>query len=117
MADHGGPVIDTRGGDTNSSNHILMGISSFGNGCGTQDLPYVFTRTRKFYTWMRLEICRLTVSPPLHCFTNVPSVSPSESPSSRPTSTLEQGYFVLLSDVGKGAGSVRCGGVLIHSDV
>lgn len=116
-ADHGAPLMDTRGGNTNASAHVLMGIASFGNGCGPHAPPFVFTRIRTYYAWIRLELCRLTASPPPYCFTGMPSLAPSESPSLRPTQTLESPYFVLLSDVARGTGSVRCGGVLIHSDM
>lgn len=115
-ADNGGPLINTRG-STNASDHVVMGIASFGQGCDRYSRPYVYTRISAHNHWIRLQICRFTRSPPAYCVTAEPSVSPSLLPSVNPTSTLENPYFVLLSDTATGPSTVRCGGVLIHSNL
>lgn len=116
MADHGGAIVNMKDSN-NASAHILMGITSFGDGCAASSLPYVFTRVKFYYDWITLQICRLAKSPPTYCITNMPSSVPSVSPSTRPTSSLNHPYFVLLTPSPNGNNSTRCGGTLIHSDM
>lgn len=109
-------MIDQQG-SKDVSEHLLLGIASFGQGCAASSAPYVYTRTENYYEWLRLQICKFSSSPPKYCITAAPSVAPSAAPSINPTRFLEHPYFVLLTDTPTGTGKVRCGGVLVHSDM
>jgi hypothetical protein len=58
--DSGGPLLDKATGE-------LVGIVSFGKGCGNPDFPGVYTRVSKYTSWIHDRICELSAVPPADC--------------------------------------------------
>jgi hypothetical protein len=58
--DSGGPLLDKATGE-------LVGIISFGKGCGDPDFPGVYTRVSKYTSWIHDRICELSAVPPADC--------------------------------------------------
>jgi len=85
QGDSGGPLYD-------QDNNALVGVISWGFGCG--EYPGVYAQiSTQFYTWIRSNICSDGVKPSYLCEASqspsqVPTLSrsPSLLPSSRPTS-------------------------------
>merc|ERR1711874_46945 len=49
QGDSGGPLVFQDGG----SNYDLIGVVSWGNGCGLQNFPGVYTRVSKYLDWIK----------------------------------------------------------------
>jgi len=55
----GGPLFDTNG--------ALIGIFSYGNRCGVNDFPAIYTRVSEFDSFIRNSVCEYSANPPAHC--------------------------------------------------
>jgi hypothetical protein len=58
--DSGGPLLDKATGK-------MVGIISFGKGCGDPDFPGVYTRISTYTSWIHDRICELSAVPPADC--------------------------------------------------
>jgi trypsin len=93
QGDSGGPLLDSDG--------TLVGIVSWGVGCGIPNGPGVYSRVSGEIDWIRSTLCAVTTDPPSFCAPNedettaaipstslgptaVPSRSPSPSASASP---------------------------------
>jgi len=59
QGDSGGPLIDEAGS--------LVGVISFGTGCGEPKTPGVYARVSSAVDWINEQICALSQNPPLDC--------------------------------------------------
>jgi trypsin len=57
--DLGGPLIDSDG--------RLVGITSWGAGCGKNEFPGVYTRITGVNKWLKRHICSVSDYPPDWC--------------------------------------------------
>ena len=78
----GGPLIikSTTG---SPSDDVLVGHSSWGYDCGSDEFPGVYTRTSSEFEWIQLTACGLTTRKdtlPFSCPTPSPTTSPTPAP-------------------------------------
>eukprot|EP00541_Cyclophora_tenuis_P012363 CAMPEP_0116557988 /NCGR_PEP_ID=MMETSP0397-20121206/9558_1 /TAXON_ID=216820 /ORGANISM="Cyclophora tenuis, Strain ECT3854" /LENGTH=181 /DNA_ID=CAMNT_0004083531 /DNA_START=175 /DNA_END=723 /DNA_ORIENTATION=+ len=112
--DSGGPLIVRE--DTGSAHNgavvvVLVGISSFGTGCGLVDYPGVYTRVSAYAEWISLGICDFARTKPLSCFAT-PTITTA---SSRKSPAALDSWFSLrtttttttTSAIGVGVGVVQ----------
>lgn len=98
---------------------VVYGFASFGD-CGKDDKPFVYTRMSLFVEWVNSAVCAYADDKD---FANCPGptpTSPSAAPVLSPTPAPADPntiFFSIISDTETGAGTFRCGGVLIHDDV
>jgi trypsin len=62
QGDSGGPLF--------SSSGAIIGIVSFGSGCGRSGIPGVYTRISGVLDFVRTAVCDLSSSPPNYCSSN-----------------------------------------------
>jgi trypsin len=60
QGDSGGPLL--------GSNGNLVGVTSFGYGCGIADLPGVYARVSSASSWIHENICQYSRKKPEYCF-------------------------------------------------
>lgn len=69
--DSGGPLLTT------GVNKTLVGIISWGAGCGRKNFPTVFARTSGVQGWLTTNICEMSDFPPTWC---PPTPAPTPAP-------------------------------------
>jgi secreted trypsin-like serine protease len=68
--DSGSPLIqvdDSDSGNNGTSVVFVVGITSWGNGCGRPGFPGVYARISSRVTWIRETLCSLSTDPPAYC--------------------------------------------------
>ncbi|KAL3794481.1 hypothetical protein HJC23_013954 [Cyclotella cryptica] len=91
--DSGGPLV-IQGIYGDGADTILVGVVSWGVGCGLPDFPGVYARISKSYSWIKNEVCNQSSNPPAYFLCGV--TSSSDKWSSTPTS--EDGEATEQSD-------------------
>ncbi|KAL3786235.1 hypothetical protein HJC23_002486 [Cyclotella cryptica] len=82
QGDSGGPLV-IQGISGDGTDDILVGVVSWGLGCGLSDFPGVYTRVSQFYDWIKDEVCNQSSNPPAEFFCG--SISSSDMPTLMPT--------------------------------
>ena len=87
FGDSGGPLI-ARG--RNPESDVLLGIVSWGNGCGIANFPGIYSRVSTYNAWIQDKLCRfsrhrLASCPPTLSRSSHPSVTKSTQPSNLPS--------------------------------
>ncbi|KAL3785636.1 LOW QUALITY PROTEIN: hypothetical protein ACHAWO_005980 [Cyclotella atomus] len=87
QGDSGGPLIMP---GANAAADVLIGLTSWGYGCASQQYPGVYARVSNQIEWIKTTVCNESSSPPAgFCGSNgtpTPSKKPSSSPTKKPTS-------------------------------
>lgn len=60
QGDSGGPIMDSDG-------KTIVGVTSWGLGCGRVGIPGVYSRVSGRYAWIRSEMCAMASSKPGYC--------------------------------------------------
>lgn len=92
QGDSGGPLLDL----SSPNEPVVVGITSFGYGCGREGAPSGYTDVASHVSWIREGICALSRMPPSYCEDEMlaearqreaenPSATPSSSPSALPS--------------------------------
>lgn len=105
--DSGGPLIKQVNGTS-----VVLGLVSWGDGCGKADKPGVYTSVQYHYDWIRKTVCddpavadstRLCSDEPSLSLTKaataVPYLKPSTAPSSAPSGTPSSLLFATPTSV------------------
>lgn len=72
QGDSGGPIIDSKG--------VLVGVTSWGNGCGRPGFPGIYARVSSALPWIQQETCRMSDNPPNFCNgLDIPPAPPADS--------------------------------------
>jgi hypothetical protein len=88
--DSGGPLVKQVNGTG-----VVLGVVSWGDGCGRADKPGVYSSVQYHYDWIRKTVCddpevddstRLCSSEPSLSLTEAPPAVPSSKPSAAPSS-------------------------------
>lgn len=81
QGDSGGPLV-IQGSNGDGTDDILVGVVSWGYGCGLSDFPGVYTRISSFYEWIKVEVCNQSLNPPAEfmCGSILRSDMPSPTP-------------------------------------
>lgn len=81
QGDSGGPLV-IQGGNGDGTDDVLVGVVSWGVGCGSPDFPGVYARISPSYAWINNVVCNQSSNPPVDfvCdgFSNMPSPTPPE---------------------------------------
>ena len=104
--DSGSPLVIP--GDS-AQEDVLVGIVSFGRGCGRPNFPGVYTRLSAFSDYVWGNICAYSSIVPqdeVLC-ANTVSSSPSEAPSQRPTVAAAKVMKSVATNVGGAGGKDR----------
>jgi hypothetical protein len=92
FGDSGGPLI-VRG--SNPESDVLMGIVSWGNGCGIANFPGIYSRVSTYNLWIKDKLCQVSQHQDGSCpaptipGSKVPSTVPSRVPSHKPSDASE----------------------------
>jgi len=91
QGDSGGPLI-VQGNDENGSTDNLVGVVSWGFGCGDSDFPGVYARVSSAWTWIQNEVCNRSMYPPAEfdCDSLISSPTPTPQQTSSPTTSSQQ---------------------------
>ena len=65
VGDSGGPLIVR--GPSSPAQDVLVGIVSYGIGCGLANYPGVYTRISTHADWIERHVCALSAVPPITC--------------------------------------------------
>lgn len=57
--DSGGPLV--------ANGNVLVGITSWGEGCARPEYPGVYARVSSRIAWIREQVCALSATPPVYC--------------------------------------------------
>ncbi|KAL7520077.1 hypothetical protein ACHAWX_004823 [Stephanocyclus meneghinianus] len=81
QGDSGGPLV-IQGSNGDGTDDILVGVVSWGVGCGLPDFPGVYARISQSYAWINNVVCSRSSNPPdeFVCggISNMPSPTPTE---------------------------------------
>mmetsp|Transcript_25718 Transcript_25718/g.60910 ORF Transcript_25718/g.60910 Transcript_25718/m.60910 type:complete len:579 (-) Transcript_25718:850-2586(-) len=84
--DIAGPIDDVMYTDGDMTD-IQVGVVSWGFQCASTVFPGVYSRVSHQFPWLRAMICELSHDPPEYLLCPSPSLSPSTSPTTFPSST------------------------------
>jgi secreted trypsin-like serine protease len=87
QGDSGGPLVDETTG-------TLVGIVSWGLGCGEYEFPGVYTRISPYVEWIKEQVCRLSCFPPADCDPTMLHPCATEEPA--PPSTGEVDFTIKI---------------------
>lgn len=88
FGDSGGPLI-VRG--RNPESDVLLGIVSWGNGCGIANFPGIYSRVSTYNLWIQEKLCQVSQHHVASCApttipgSKMPSITPSHLPSLTPS--------------------------------
>jgi trypsin len=81
QGDSGGPLV-LQGSNGDGTDDVLVGVVSWGVGCGLSDFPGVYARISQSYAWINEVVCSQSSNPPVdfECggVSNMPSPVPTE---------------------------------------
>ncbi|KAL7476501.1 hypothetical protein ACHAW6_002358 [Cyclotella cf. meneghiniana] len=81
QGDSGGPLV-IQGSNGDGTDDVLVGVVSWGEGCGLPDFPGVYARISPLYAWINNVVCSQSSNPPVDfvCggISNTPSPMPTE---------------------------------------
>lgn len=60
--DSGGPLVIEKTMDDGESRQFLLGVVSFGYGCGLGEMPGVYTRVEQFSTWIQQTVNKVIIA-------------------------------------------------------
>lgn len=64
QGDSGSPMIISGTGSESGESDIQVGVVSWGIGCVSETFPGVYSRVSSQYDWIRMEVCKHSLSPP-----------------------------------------------------
>lgn len=103
QGDSGGPIVVAGSGPDED---VLVGLSSFGVGCGEPNFPGVYARVSSYVEWIQASLCELSDRPPPNCLigtsapvTAVPTTAPTTSPTTVSPSLTEGPFPTLFPTV------------------
>lgn len=79
QGDSGGPLFD--------ANNVLVGVTSWGDGCAREGVPGVYAKVSTNTKWIQDTICALTDTNPSFCPSRAPvtTLSPTAAPTNAPS--------------------------------
>ena len=77
--DSGGPLV-IQGSKGDGADDVVVGVVSWGIGCGLPEFPGVYTRISQFYDWIKDGVCSQSSNPPSDFSCRGVSSFPSPTP-------------------------------------
>lgn len=84
QGDSGGPLV-LKG--RSNSEHVQVGVVSWGIGCANADFPGVYSRVSSAYDWIRGQVCKRSLYPPSEFDCDNIEHSPTQAPTEGPPTT------------------------------
>jgi hypothetical protein len=69
-------------------NKVLVGVTSWGNGCARPGSPGIYAKVSTNIEWIQETVCSLTDTSPSFC----PSRAPSQAPTQAPANAANSGW-------------------------
>jgi len=107
---------------------FVAGLASFGNGCGINDPPSLYTRVSHYSKWIFDTVCNYTTHSEACSSSSIKNNNVSSSNNNNndydnnnniddKNDDNKLSFFTIISDTTTGPGTTRCGGVLVHEDI